>query len=171
MRFYVIYSFDVTSEMSVVPFKPPCIKQWRLTEDDDNYEFDYLADETGDEKYRNGKHRKYVAELNKKQFKRFIEECNMVMDDVETLGSLTEFGHLPAFSFNVSDAVQSDYYELIWCNAYVTPLPEHVIKGKHLNNSQNERNWNRIKQALLNLYSYNETYASETYRNYHFGKD
>lgn len=161
MKFYIIYSFDVTKEMSVNPFKPPLIKRWTMTEDDDCYEYDYLG-----EKYEKGKHRKYTALLNKNQFKRFIEHCNMVMDDVETMGSITEYGHLPALSFNINDAVQNDYYELINAFAYVTPLPEHVIKGKELTTSLNDRNWKRLKQIMLDLHGYNDAYYKQTYRNY-----
>jgi hypothetical protein len=133
-------------EMSVKPFKPPFIKRWNLTEGDECYEHDYDGPE-----YKNGKHRKYTAELSKDQFKRFIDDTGLIMQDIETLGSLTvEYGHLPAFSF---DGDRYDYPELIWQNAYVTPFPEHVIKGKEFSEKRfNDCNWNRLKQAMLNMF-------------------
>ena len=160
MRFYVIYSFDILRELSVQSLKPPFIKRWTLTEQDDQYDYDYLGKE-----YENGKHRKYVAELSKKQFKQFIEEQSLYCDEVETMGSLTEFGLLPAISYRSDD---DDHY-IINQSAYVTPLPEHCIKGKHLEKSQNEKNWKRIKQALLNVHGFNQTYYEQTYKTFHFG--
>lgn len=157
MNFYIIYSFDILRSESVNAYKPPFIKQWTLTEDDDLYEYDYLGKE-----YENGKHRKYTAILNKKQFKQFIDDQCLYMDDVETMGSLTEYGHLPAFSFRNDD----DEMCIVNQSAYVTPLPEHCIKGKQLTTSQNDRNWNRIKQALLNVHGFDYQWSSETYRNY-----
>lgn len=164
MRFFIIYSFDIRKDASVIPHKPPLIKRWTMTENDDNYEFDYLADECGDEVYRNGKHRKYMAELNKEQFKQFIEDQELWLEDIETMGSLTEHGILPALYFRNDD---DDPY-IISKIAFVTPLPEHAIKGKELIKTQNERNWNRIKQALLNLHGFNYKWANRTYKNYFF---
>ena len=135
MEFYVIYSFDITKDLSVVPFKPPFIKRWDLTEQDDQYEYDYLGYE-----YENGKHRKYCAMLDKKHFNQFVNDCNLYMTDIQTMGSITEYGHLPAHSFDYN---YDGYDEPINANAYVTPI---------INNEMNEKNWNRIKKAMLSMY-------------------
>jgi hypothetical protein len=141
MKFYIIYSFDCKRNISVERFKPPFIRKWDLTEGDEQYEYDYL-----DGDYKNGKHRKYTAELNKEQFKQFVDDCCLYMEDVETMGSLTiEYGHLPAFSFNGENEFA------IWQKAYVTPFPEHVDPNKQLNYEKryNDHNWDRLKRAML----------------------
>ena len=160
MEYYVIYSFDCKRNHSVNQFKPPqCRKLWQLTEGDDQYEYDYLG-----ENYEHGKHRKYCATLNKIQFRDFIDDCNLYLEDVETMGSLTEYGHLPALSFHSDDTYAINQ------GAYVTPLPEHVIKGKHLMDTMDDRNWNRIKQILLRLYGMNQNYHNQTYKNHHLNQ-
>ena len=60
------------------------------------------------------------------------------MEDVETMGSLTELGHLPAHSFTDG----GDSYEAI-VNAYVTPLV--MTEGIELN----EALWKSLKQEML----------------------
>lgn len=122
MRFYVIYSFDTTKDVSIKPFQPPDVRKWDNTEGDELYEYDYLGPS-----FKNGKHRKYCREMSKKEFKKFVEHCGLVYEDVQTMGSLTELGWLPAFSFSADSGMQ--YYELsglIYGNAYVTPFPEPV---------------------------------------------
>jgi hypothetical protein len=66
--------------------------------------------------WRNGKHRKWVGELSKKQFERFLSDTGLYAEDVKTAGSLTEKGLLPAVSF-VSDECEAIL------SAYATPLP------------------------------------------------
>jgi len=131
------------------------VKAWDLTEGDDQYEYDYL------EGWEKGKHRKYCREMGKKAFHNFVERTMLYAEDVETMGSITHFGWLPAISFN-------SYEENAILNAYVTPLPER--KGKPLNgkpiDDDDDRHWRNIKQAILNLYSKRYSYASQTYRNY-----
>ena len=67
------------------------------------------------------------------------------MEDTETMGSITEYGHLPAIAFN------GDSQECIE-SAYVTPFPDIERKSKPTQENE-EKCWNRIKKAMLNLYS------------------
>lgn len=137
LEFYVIYSFDCMKSESVRRFQPPFIKRWNCTEMDDEFDYDYLG---GD--WVGGKHRKYCAQLNKKQFEHFIDDCCLVMEDVNTGGSLTGMGLLPAHSFNDS----GDSYESI-VNAYVTPLV--MNEGIKLN----ELLWESLKQEMLHKFN------------------
>jgi hypothetical protein len=136
LRFYVIYSFDIYHDQSVKPFQPPNVKQWDMTEDDNQYEFDYLGKD-----YENGKHRKYVADLSYEQFNRFVDHLSLVASDVETMGSLTEFGVLPAISF---DGLYYDGDDAIFQNAYVTPyLPDVTL---------DDNRWEEIKSKMIETY-------------------
>jgi hypothetical protein len=139
-RFYVIYSFDLTKENSVSRWKPKS-KQWQMTEGDSEYEFDYLG-----ESYENGKHRKYVADLSRKQFESFLDDICLYPEDCETGGSLTFQGWLPAISFNHEWTCNADP---INCSAYVTPY--FTYKGEDLT-ELSESKWNTVKQAILNKY-------------------
>ena len=141
MRFYVIYDFDCKRGMTK-SFQPPKLHQWTLTEETNTWEdseFNYLTDEGVEETYPI--HRKYVAELNKEDFLQFIDEQGLFADDIETLGSLTELGHLPAISFR---SERFYYGECIWHSAYITPFPE----CKRTKCKPND--WERIRTAVLN---------------------
>jgi hypothetical protein len=141
LSFYVIYSFDCMKTESVKQFQPPFIKRWDCTEGDDQFDYDYLK---GD--WIGGKHRKYCAQLNKKQFEQFIDHCCLTMEDVNTMGSLTEFGLLPAHSFNLSDSDHS--YECAMVNAYVTPL----IMNEGI--ERTDELWESLKQEMLHKFGY-----------------
>lgn len=149
MRFFVIYDFDITREQSVERYKPPHARRlWDLTETDECYEFDYLADEGSGEDYerfRNGKHRKYVAELSREEFEEFLHSTGLWADDTPTMGSLTGFGWMPAISFR-GENYHYDHH-LVWQSAYVTPLPE-VSNPEKLD----ERAWERVERAVLATY-------------------
>jgi hypothetical protein len=139
MLFSIIYSVDVPRNERVSRFFPPHVRKlWDKTEGDEQYEFSYLE---GD--WKKGRHRKWCAILNKKQFEEFLDHCGLVAEDVQTIGSLGSpgfgFGWSPAISFRSddSDAIQS---------AYVTPMPK--TSKKH----GNERDWKRIREAVLSQY-------------------
>ena len=137
LEFYVIYSFDIMKTESVNGFKPPFIKRWDCTEGDDQFDYDYLE---GD--WENGKHRKYCAQLNKERFEKFIDHCGLIMEDVNTMGSLTELGLMPAHSFNDG----GDSYEAI-INAYVTPL----VMNEDIECT--DELWESLKQEMLNKFN------------------
>ena len=137
LEFYIIYSFDIMKTESVMRYKPPFIKKWDCTEGDDQFDYDYLEGE-----WEQGKHRKYCAQLDKEHFEKFIYDCNLIMEDVNTMGSLTELGLMPAHSFNDG----GDSYEAI-INAYVTPIV--ITEGIELN----EVLWESLKQEMLKKFN------------------
>jgi hypothetical protein len=82
--------------------------------------------------------------LNREQFDEFVEKCNLIAEDVQTMGSLGApglgYGWSPAVSFHSDDsnAIQS---------AYVTPIPE-TKKAQF-----DEQDWQRVRSALLAVYA------------------
>ena len=138
MQFSVIYSVDVPSDDDVSDFAPPNLDLWDQTEDDDQYEYDYLEG-----CWENGHHRKWCGILDREQFDAFIEHCGLRAEDVETMGSLGApgfgYGWAPAISFTSDDpdAIQS---------AYVTPIPD--VHREH----GSERDWDRVRSAVLAVY-------------------
>lgn len=139
MKFSVIYSVDVPHDGDIAVFAPPNIEElWNQTEDDDQYEYDHLEG-----RWENGHHRKWCGILDRQQFDEFVEFCDLVAEDVETMGSLGApgfgIGWAPAISFNGNDpnAIQ---------NAYVTPIPE--VRREHCH----ERDWDRVREAVLAVY-------------------
>ncbi len=139
MLFSIIYSVDVPQGISIRPFTPPQVgRLWTRTEGDEQYEYSYLEG-----RWEKGKHRKWAALLTRDQFDAFVEKLGLVAEDVQTMGSLGSpgfgFGWAPAISFNGHD-------EDAILNAYVTPIPE-IEKD-----SFNERDWQRVREAVLNVY-------------------
>ena len=137
MLFSVIYSVDVPENLDC--FAPPHVDElWEETENGAT-EYRYLEGE-----WTNGTHKKWCALLTRSEFEEFVQHCGLTADSCETMGSIGAigcgFGWSPAISFSSND------YEYMG-NAYVTPLPE--VKKKELN----ENDWNRIKKAILSLYS------------------
>lgn len=122
--YYVIY----TVESDVIkPYQPPC--RMRITERDyDTYYFN--------------KQRKYVGELTYKQFEKLVDKVDLWMDSTKTMGSLTEFGHIPAHSFNSNDRDAL-------LDAYVTPITNFDLP----NDGQDEL-WEEIKQLMLKKWGY-----------------
>lgn len=139
MLFSVIYSVDVPSDVDAMDFAPPDLELWDETENDDQYEYDYLEG-----CWEGGHHRKWCAVLTRDQFDKFVERCGLSAEDVETMGSLGApefgFGWAPAISFNGDDP------DCI-ANAYVTPIPETKAE------SCGERAWERVRSAVLAVYA------------------
>jgi len=139
MQFSVIYSVDVPQGVSIKDYTPPQVRKiWDKTEGDEQYEYDYLE---GD--WTKGRHRKWVAILNRDQFDAFIEKVGLYAEDTETMGSIGA----PGFGFGWSPAISftSDDRDAI-LNAYVTPLPETSKVG-------DERDWDRVRNAVLSVYA------------------
>ena len=137
MRFSVIYSVDVPGDTDINTFAPPQLELWEQSEGDGQMDYSYLGD-----RWENGSHRKWCEMLDRAQFDEFIEHCELVAEDVETMGSLGApgfFGWAPAISFEGQDpdALQ---------NAYVTPIPE--VERKFAS----EDNWERVRDAVLAVY-------------------
>lgn len=139
MLFSVIYSADVPEGIDILDYAPPqCEKLWDETEDDGQYEYEYLEGE-----WEQGHHRKWCAILNREQFEEFLDHCGLFAENVETMGSIGApgfgFGWSPAISFRSvdTDAIQ---------NAYVTPVPE--VKREQCT----DRDWERVRSAVLSVY-------------------
>lgn len=138
MLFSVIYSADCPESVDIADFAPPDLDLWDETEDDDQYEYDYLEGQ-----WENGHHRKWCAVLNREQFDDFVDRCGLFAESTETMGSLGApgfgFDWAPAISFNADDpdAIQS---------AYVTPIPE-IDRG-----CCDENDWQRVRRAVLSVY-------------------
>ncbi len=116
MEMSVIYSVDCPREVKIGQYDPPKSQKrlWQLTQDDSGYEYGYLEG-----RWAKGKHRTWVALLNREQFEEFLSHTSLFAEDVQTMGSLGApgcgYGLAPAFSFRTDDpdAIQS---------AYVTPV-------------------------------------------------
>lgn len=139
MQFSVIYSVDCPEDENIARYAPPNPDLWDQTEGDEQYEYSYLED-----RWENGKHRKWCAILDREQFDEFVQRCGLIAESSETMGSIgspcNPFGWAPAISFTShdSDAIQS---------AYVTPIPEVERE------SFDERDWDRVKAAVLSVYA------------------
>lgn len=98
---YVILSVDTTADeySDSEALRMPKVGTWTQTEGDEQYEYDYLAEESGDESYRDGKHRKYVATLTTEEFEEWLASESWDREDAEpTMGMLTDLGWLPAYA-------------------------------------------------------------------------
>ena len=139
MQFSVIYSVDVPKRVSIKDYTPPQVRKfWDETEGDEQYEYDYLEGS-----WTKGRHRKWVAILNREQFDAFVEKVGLYAEDTETMGSIGA----PGFGFGWSPAISftSDDRDAI-LNAYVTPVPETSKAG-------DERDWDRVRNAVLSVYA------------------
>ena len=144
IQFSVIYSVDVPSDERIMEYNPPPDqrrhKLWAMTEDDKQYDYDYLGG-----RWATGKHRKWCALLDRHEFEEFLHHCNLYAEDVETMGSLGApglgYGLVPAISF------QGDDYDA-FLSAYVTPFPDWVPQ-----HPVDERSWERLRRAIIRLYS------------------
>ena len=162
MKFYVIYSVDCADKNlspSIERWKPrkSLLKKLSKTEGNSEYQYDYLEGI-----WSEGSHFKYAGLLTKDEFKELLCDGELVFEDINTMGSLTDLGWLPAFAFNT----QSIYGNVIG-SCYVTPMPDvpsplhdwtnEEIEGlpkdfKEILMEQigeiQERNWNRIKRVF-----------------------
>ena len=138
MQFSVIYSVDCPNDENISNFAPPDLDLWDQTEDDEQYELDYLEGS-----WEGGHHRKWAAILNREQFDEFVEHCGLTAEDIETMGSLGALGFgvgwAPAISFDGHDCSALQ-------NAYVTPIPE--VKRQDFD----ESDWGRVRDAVLAVY-------------------
>lgn len=145
MLFSVIYWFDCHGDVSVQNYNPPQRHLWQLTEGDESYDYDYLGEE-----YAKGKHRKWVAVLTRKQFDRFVSDCNLWAEETETGGSLGA----PGLGLGLSPAIRfqgEDIYRAIDIGAYVTPVPE--VCTKRDGQPFGKRDWERVRRAVLSYYA------------------
>lgn len=143
MLFSVIYSADCPQSESIGCFRPPKVRKlWDVTEGDEEYGYSYLE---GD--WEKGKHRKWCAMLTKDQFNDFVESTGLVAESTPTMGSIGA----PGFGFGWSPAIcfRDDGSDRAILFAYVTPVPETSKQ------SLDERDWERIRRAMLNVFGSN----------------
>ena len=135
MEFYVIYSADCLHEnyLKNCRPRPELCEKLTLTEDGES-EYRYLGGP-----WEDAVHEKWAGFLAKAEFDQFIDDTYLTAEDCETMGSLTEFGWMPAISFNADD---NDSI----CNAYVTPHCPGI--------TGTEEQWERLKTAIVQKYSY-----------------
>ena len=140
VKFYVIYSADwgpedynghTNHELYFRPWKDDESDKdlWYCTEDGES-EWDELG---------LTEHRKWVTvdPITREQFDAFIHQTCLQAQDVQTLGSLTDRGWMPAVSFDGSTSS-----EIV--DAYVTPLVESKTLG--------DDDWDRLYNAVVSVY-------------------
>jgi len=139
MRFFLILSVDVPRDVPINKWAPSrrLKRKLQLTEGDDCYEYSYLGD-----CWAKGKHRKWVGELNKEDFDEVVTDLGLYASPVDTMGSLTPDGLLPAIAFEVGEA-----YDAI-ISMYVTPFPE-VTPGNWRSDESRYNAWERVKSAVV----------------------
>ncbi len=148
MQYSIIYSVDVPTccedPVRISDYLPKNRKPWTTTEDDSNYEYDYLE---GD--WLTGKHRKLCGILNQKQFDKFIDEMCLLAENVETMGSIGApgfgFGHVPAISF-MGDT-DHGYGASAIQSAYVTPFDDAWTGDDH-------PEWEDVRKEIIEKYGY-----------------
>jgi hypothetical protein len=134
MEFYVIYSVDCLYEnyLNNCRPRPELCEKLTLTEEGES-EYRYLEGQ-----WEEAVHEKWAGILSKADFEKFLYDTFLTAEDCETLGSLTEYGWMPAIPFNADD-------EESICNAYVTPL----IPGQA---EMSEAQWERLRSAVIHKY-------------------
>jgi len=147
MHFSVIYDVEVAQHQSIVPFRPHRSDLWTLTEHNL-----YISRATEDD---TTKQRKWVALLTRKQFEAWLERMPYYFtpDSIETCGSLGApglgMGLSPAISWSAPDLCY-EFPNALYCEAYVTPIPD--ICNWPNDKRFDERNWQRIRHAILHYY-------------------
>jgi len=162
MLYSVIFSVDTTQKTNLLP--PPAFLDnddegdfcvWFKTEDDDQYEYDYLADDPDDpnDPYIGGHHGKWCAILTQPMFDLFVAECSLLAEDCQTMGSLGA----PGFGLSLAPAIsfRDDETEpgIITSNAYVTPIPEDDDGYTHpTNEDETAELWEQIRNTIISKY-------------------
>lgn len=137
MKWAVIYSFDLIDGTSVKSFTP-INGRWKLTEGDEEY----------DCFFNKGKHRKYIAVLSDKVFRRFLENTLYPYHVENTAGMIgvIDYGCMPAWCLSPDDyppgAVSKD--------AFVCPLDETDKEAEFLKNMSSEEIAKWIKEEYIN---------------------
>jgi len=124
-------------------------KLWTRTEDDEQYDYEYLADE-GAESWRTGLHRKYVGMVSELFWRRFYEAWGLRFNTSATMGSLGS----PANPCGVAPAISysgGDFDEGVIIDVYVTPLPDKKTDAGYPGETEDE--WNKVCEYMEEEYS------------------
>ena len=132
IEYYVIFQFNTyTKEESVSEYYPRASirRKLRITEDQPEFV---------SEAVKIWKHRKLCGVLNFHELEEFIWDTCLYYEEIETMGSLTEFGHLDSMLF---DDKERD------CKAYVSPL---IYKSEIEKMSETRKNdlWENLKSEM-----------------------
>lgn len=144
MDFYVIYSVDANEYGRIDRYRPPHFQklEWCITESGPSE----LFCTTRPSKSR---HRKYTNVLTFKQLCELIDWCGLAPDRQKTMGSLTEYGWLPAVSFSLSD------YDVCG-HAHISPLPPQPDDCQPLLTGMPEDldsyRWRDVEDAVLDVF-------------------
>jgi hypothetical protein len=141
MLFSIIHTVDCHGGVNIGYYLPrrSLMRQLRITEDDAEYEYDYLEGS-----WEKGHHRKLVGVLTRPQFEAFMEDTGIWAfdEECEVIGSpACWWGVAPAMVFRTEDP-----NTVVSCA--VTPLPEVVGSPA----PYDEKVWDRTKKAVLALY-------------------
>jgi hypothetical protein len=145
MLFSIIYEFDVPYTESVKPYQPSQLSLLFVPQETDAY---YKYSHLGGI-WKKGKHRKYAALLNRKQFEQFLNDTGLYYETDQTMRMMgvfvpdnqVDYGIMPAIAFRAD-------HDYCIASCYVYPLPQVVNK-----NSFNERDWKRVIALIKNIYS------------------
>jgi hypothetical protein len=150
MTFGVVYEFDCRRDDTVKNYLPrrALLRKMELTEGDSQRNYSYIDD--GDGMWEKGKHRKYGAVFTKHEFEQFIEDCELVADSIETMGTLGAPGSACWYGCSPAVSFDADHYACM-ANAYVTPYPGFEPK-RPPTPDQEERWFKMLKRAMLALY-------------------
>lgn len=141
MRFSVVYSVDVPRSESLRRYLSGRLRSWAQTEGDESYELQHLG---GD--WRNGKHRKFVTVLDKREFADFLRRNALFATEVQTSGVVGSSGFgwrwVPAAVFRRASDDRP-----VYASAVVTPIPTktRLFGWTH-------RDWTRIHRVLIRMF-------------------
>lgn len=126
MKWSIIYEVNGTHGARLGHVLPKQCGKWIRTEYNDQYAYDYLADE-GLEIYRNGKHAKWIACISDMNFKKFLDNILLPIEVEDTAGMIggmgsdgMNLGWMPAWCLR-AECFGDNIFDQ-W--AYVCPEPE-----------------------------------------------
>ena len=146
MQFSVIYTVDAI---------PGGIKDWMIPKGEEWIETERNMFDPTDEDYDeyDYDHVKVCALLSKAQFVEFVKQMDLEFEDCHTMGMIGApgfgLGWAPAHSLNGNYPDPYDGQDA-WSNAYVCPIPS--VNPEGMSDEQIERNWERIRIALRNMF-------------------
>ena len=153
MYWDVIYSYDGTKSLKIRDHAPDK-HAFRCTEFNDQYDYDYLADESDSaymqNEYKHGKHRKYCGQLSDKQFRKFIDYVLLPSYVELTAGMIGApsggYGWTPALALSCES---STWMHMISKEAYVMPYPDNKSEENFLKSMDESelRKW--IEESYL----------------------
>lgn len=141
MRFSAVCSVDVPRSESLRRYLPGRLRSWQQTEGDESYELHHLGAD-----WRNGKHRKFVAILDKIEFADFVRLNALFATEVQTSGVVGSSGFgwrwVPTVTFHRGSDDRP-----VYASAVVTPSPTKTRRF-----GWTHRDWTRIHRVLVRMF-------------------